>query len=419
MKCRSSLGAMSLVIPILIVGCSNEKNMNTDNPLVDSTKIDQVLNDFVTDNAVVGLSVATLKRTADTTLIWSSQYGLRDVESQVPVNADTSFWLGSVSKAVMGTTLMIANEKGFFQLDDDVHGLITNQGAFTFDNPAQQAISIANLASHTSGVVDKDEVYSCAYYVPTENGEHEKLVSLFDVGVSCPEESPVSLEGFLAAYLSIDGEFYSQSDNFHRLAPGTKFEYSNIGAGLAGYLVEAITGQNLATYAQQEIFTPLAMSNTSWQVDTLDSNNIATPYVEVDDELAALPRYALASWPDGGLRSNATDLAKLLAVVINKGRQENDGIRLLSEASIEKMLPAAGADYGVFWAQEETINIDGDERALLGHTGSDPGAFSLMFFDPVSETGIVVVGNGDDDDIDGTAFTGLMEQLFQSAGTLN
>jgi len=422
MKSTRIVGSVIAVTLLALSACSDSDKpnepvpQNDGNPLNDSTKIDQAIEEFLALDAVVGLSVALLKNTDDDTLMWTSEYGLRDIDAGTPVNPDTSFWIGSVSKAVMGVNLMIANERGFLQLDEDIHGILDSSGVLSLDNPEKQPVSIANLGSHSSGIVDGAS-YACAYFVPTGDGNHEKLVNLFDVGITCPEDSAVSLSGFLASYLDSDGEFYSAQDNFTQQPPGSDYEYSNIGAALAGYLVELTTGQDLATYAKQEVFTPLQMTNTSWRSAELDGNNIATAYI-LDDELIPLPRYELATWPDGGLRTNAADLANLLSVVLNDGIQISTGERLLSEDSLSKMLPKADAEVGLFWEQGESVMIDGEERSLIGHTGSDPGAFSLMFYDPISETGVIAVGNGDDDGITASDFGQLIESMFDSAGKL-
>ncbi len=78
--------------------------------------------------------------------------------------------------------------------------------------------------------------------------------------------------------------------------PGDTFEYSNIGAGLAGYTLELATGQTLAEFAAENIFIPLGMINTSWRYGDLDPTNVATLYQSGEDgELAALPNFELAT----------------------------------------------------------------------------------------------------------------------------
>lgn len=427
MKVRT-LPIWTLSIWVLaIAGCSDDDTPDTNNPLIDSTSIDRVVNEFIASNDVVGLSVATVNKSADKTLIWSNQYGFKNRESQTPVDAETSFWMGSVSKAVMATALMIANEKGFLGLDDDIHAVLDNQGTFSLNNPNQAPVTLAHLATHTSGILDEPEdddeanLYNCAYFVPNDDGGHEMLLDILDIPNPCPAQSPVSLPGFLGAFLDANGELYRAEKNFSDAAPGNDEEYSNIGAGLAGHMIELTTGQDLATFAKQEIFSPLAMTNTSWKREDFQLEDIAVPYLLFDEGLTAIPVYELATWPDGGLRSNAADIAELLAVVMNNGLHQATGTTLLSDTSISRMLPAEGEEYGVFWTFDEDLYVEGELRLVTGHSGSDPGAFSMMVFDPVSELGVVVIGNGDDENIDnddGSPLEKLFEALFVGAAAM-
>ncbi len=333
--------------------------------------------------------------------IWTKGFGVMNIENQAPVTGNTSFWIASVSKAIMGTAIMAAQERGFLSLDDDVKALLSANGKFTFDNPGSHAITFRHLVSHTSGVSDGDEAaYDCAYYVNDGEGGHTPLINLFDDDSPCPKDSPADLAEFLEAYSNANGKFYSRENNFSGAAPGKKFEYTNIGAALAGYSFELATGQNLADFAMLEIFMPLKMQNTSWRYSDLDPNNVATPYVFDDEdnefELIALPNYELATWPDGGVRSSASDLARFLAMIMNKGKSAETGARILEHKSIKQMLtPIADASpivngVGVFWLVDRNI----------GHGGSDPGATSGMYFFPEQNIGVVIVANGEDDQID-------------------
>ncbi|MDB3936168.1 beta-lactamase family protein [Granulosicoccus sp.] len=156
----------------------------------------------------------------------------------------------------------------------------------------------------------------------------------------CPEGSQVSLEGYLGDYLDQDGVLYDLDDNFLDSSTGETYEYSNIGAGLAGYAI----GQDLATFADQEIFTPLHMQRTSWCSADLVPTNIGTPYIELNDDLVALPNYELATWSDDGLRSNATDLSALLIALMQDRRSDDSNINLLTPDSVEAMLPVDDAE---------------------------------------------------------------------------
>jgi CubicO group peptidase (beta-lactamase class C family) len=217
---------------------SNDNNadaMTTTNPLQDSSLIDTTIQAILDDNPVPGIAVSIISNPANP-VIWSKGYGVTNIETGAPVTEHTSFWMGSVSKAVMGTAIMVAQEKGLLQFDDDVSAPVAATGGFSINNPESRAITLRHLATHTSGIIDNDEKYTCAYYVNNDDGTQTKLANLFDVGISCPEHIPNTLPGFLAAYLDATGEYYDSADNFSTTMPGATFEYSNIGAGVSGFV---------------------------------------------------------------------------------------------------------------------------------------------------------------------------------------
>ncbi len=316
---------------------------------------------------------------------------------------------------------MIAQEKGSLNLDDDVRELVSTSGGFEIDNPESRAITLKHLASHTSGIIDDYDKYDCAYFVNNDDGTQTKLANLFDDGMPCPDDGPTTLSGFLAAYLDAGGIYYDSMENFSAAEPGDTYEYSNIGAGLAGYALELATGQTLAEFAAEKIFIPLDMANTSWRYDDLDPANVATPYGSGDDgETVALPNYELATWPDGGLRSSASDMACFLATIMNGGKFGQSDVTILQESSVAQLLTATSEEQGLFWDVDIALEYGGEEHMLVRHNGSDPGAFSSIYFDPTQHIGIVIVivASGDYDEVDEQAIDDLITLLFESGELL-
>jgi CubicO group peptidase (beta-lactamase class C family) len=127
-------------------------------------------------------------------------------------------------------------------------------------NPAfpDAPITLRQLATHTSGISDRWEVYERAY--------------LYDGA------APEPLEAFLRGYFVSGGADYSK-DNFVAAAPGTHREYSNIGAALAGHIVERAMGERLDAITQRDVFDPLGMRNTHWTIDGADRHAHSTLFV--------------------------------------------------------------------------------------------------------------------------------------------
>ena len=135
---------------------------------------------------------------------------------------------------------------------------------------------------------------------------------------------------------------------------------------------------------------------------------MATPYTKEyasndEGDYEALPIYELATFPDGGLRSSANDMARFLGTIMNQGTLpaggtiltgttdedtsvmaskagvggRNESHTLLQPASVEDMLRLRhDEDIGVFWTWAE-VGIQGKNRTFMGHSGSDPGAFTF------------------------------------------
>lgn len=341
-----------------------------------------------------GMAIALVNKDR---IVFSEGFGVTNIDTQQSVTADTSFWLASISKTAIAVSIMHAKERGLLNLDVDVYNLLENQAGVSLSKPFEEPILLKHLVNHTSSIVDSDDFYMCSFYVGDENGQHYNLLNQYLDTNTCDETLPVTLVGYLKASLSEGQPYYSEQDNFSQEKPGTDFEYSNVGAALAGYTLEVATGLSLAEYAKTHIFNPLQMNNTSWQLSDLDKTNIATPHLwDKDSQLMApLPLYSLSTWPDGGLRSSANDLAKYLLMVMNKGKI--DDTRILSTDSIKDMLPATDSDFGigVFWIKDKT-DING--RIIIGHDGSDPGAYTFMYYDPEKQVGVVLLANGDDGD---------------------
>ena len=301
--------------------------------------------------------------------------------------------------------------------------MLDASGSFALASPRAEDITIEHLVTHRSSILDS-EAYACAYFLGDEAGEHASLANeLLGEGL-CDETTPADLGGFLESYLDTGGVYFGV-ENFAPEPPGTRFEYSNVGAGLAGFAIELATGTSLADFAHERFFAPLGLAHTSFRLSELDTTTVAVPHVR-DPETGAsmpLPLYSLSTWPDGGLRSSANDLGRLVAAVMNGG--ELAGERVLEESSVNAALdPLASLEdesgIGVFWmvGETDTLAEDGRPRNAVFHDGGDPGAFSYVVFDRDAGVGLVILANGDyaasDENPDELLAT-LVQQLFALA----
>lgn len=315
------------------------------------------LTDDLHDLKVPGLSAAVVK---DGEVVLTAVAGLADTRRCRPVTPDTAFTWASVSKTVTAAALLQLYDQRRLGLDDDINDHLP----FEVRIPAcpGTAITPHHLLTHTSGIKDS-KVYS----------------SLYVEG-----DSPVPLGEFLEDYLAVGGRYYDRKRNFRSRRPGTVHEYSNIGAGVIGYLVEVLSGVPFEQYAADQIFAPLDMERTSFMLAGLERDAIALPN-------GTGPLQGFPTFPDGTLRSSPSNLAKFLIACMQGGTY--GGQKILSRTTAAQMLtPQTRVDstQGLIWHTEKF-----GKKTLWGHAGDDPGISSNMFFHPASQIGVLLVANGE------------------------
>ena len=179
--------------------------------------------------------------------------------------------------------------------------------------------------------------------------------------------------------------------------PGTYRDYSNIAAGLAGYIVEIVTSKKLNEYSKQYIFNPLKMDNSGWFLSEIKLSDHSKLYDKQGDTLKPIQLYGLPTYPDGGVRTSVSELSRFFIALLNEG--EYKGARILKTQSVEEMLrfqfTAANKpenitldelNSGIFWATKRNVT-------KIGHSGSDPGVKTEMLSDLSKEVGVILFTN--------------------------
>ncbi|WP_444899286.1 serine hydrolase domain-containing protein [Microbulbifer sp. VAAC004] len=341
------------------------------------TNIEEFLPTIMKEAAIPGMAVSRVK---DGKLVFQQVYGMADVESGEAVTQNTPFNIASISKPIMGVTLLQLVDNGNLELNRDINTYLP----FKVDNPHTRGekITLRNLASHTAGIAD---YYDYATY--SENRDPE-----------------ISLEQHLRALLTKEGSLYNNGDHYLKSMPGKRRQYSNLSAGLAGLLVESAIGQTLADYSKDTLFHRLEMESASWKLNGMDLNSIAVPYkVEqcvpfvglcTDDESSKInyfvgrfikppfeykkfhpyPHNGNPQYPDGGVRVSIADLSDFLLAVLHN--RDKSGAKLLSDTMYEEMfrlqLPKSVSDSQRFFLERS--------RWACGAYGVRSGGFYCYVF---------------------------------------
>jgi len=325
----------------------------------------------------VGFSMALIDRKG---IFWSEARGYSDLAKQQPMSIDTLMNIASISKTVTGVSLMMLVEHGKLDLDRDVNEYLP----FTVTHPGHPELPITarQLLTHSSAIVDREDLYfSETVYFPGA-------------------DNPVSLGDFVQAYLSPGGRYYDP-ENYATYPPGSERQYSNVAYGLAGYLVEVLSGETLNRFSASRIFKPLGMEATGWMLTDIDTRQHAQLYDSGEEGNTLVGWYGLATWPDGGLRTSARDLSRFFAAMIGGG--EFQGIRIMQEDSVKAMFQPQFVAGQVLQAVAEGENeqqaitwayrASSSGKIIVGHSGSDPGVTTHAYFYPDEGTGAILLIN--------------------------
>jgi CubicO group peptidase (beta-lactamase class C family) len=175
-------------------------------------------------NDIAGAVVTIVK---DGEVLFSRGYGYADVEKKKPVSdTDTLFRPGSISKLFTWTAVMQLVEQGKLDLDRDVNAYLDFKIPATYPQP----ITLRNIMTHTPGF-------------------EETVKELF---VAKPKDM-APLRQYLAEHMP------------QRIfPPGTTPAYSNYATGLAGYIVQRVSGEKFEDYIAAHIFQPLGMTHATF-----------------------------------------------------------------------------------------------------------------------------------------------------------
>nr|WP_241093706.1 serine hydrolase domain-containing protein [Xanthomonas sp.] len=361
-----------------------------------AAELDRVIEQRMREGGMVGVGAAII---VDKRLVWTKGYGFADRERAIAFTPDTVMNIGSISKTVTGAALMRAVQEGKLSLDADINAYLP----FKVVNPAfpDVPITLRQLATHTSSIADRWSVYERTYHYGGD--------------------SPEPLASFLADYFTPGGSRYAQ-ENFLQARPGTHREYSNIGAGLAGYIVERAVGERLDVYTRQRIFVPLGMRNTAWFLSDVPAPRHARLYVAQNGLSIPIPLYGGTTYPDGGVRTSVADLSRFFLALLNDGAY--DGARILDRRSAQEMLrfqytatdkpdnvDLAQKNSGIFWSTKYDVT-------RIGHGGSDPGVKTEMLSDLDKEIGVIFFTNTSLGEEQFREYEGILDALWRRARTL-
>jgi CubicO group peptidase (beta-lactamase class C family) len=293
----------------------------------------------------------------DGEVLFSKGYSMADWTRQVPNTPHTKFRVASINKQFTAMAILILQEEGKLQVQDRLCTYIAHCPA------TWQPITLHQLLTHTAGI--------------------PKLSN-------APSQLPTSPEGILTLYKDVPLNF----------VPSMKYQYSNEGYQILGYVIQHVSGKPYTTFIQQAILDPLHMTNTGFTL-TSPQRDEASGYQawQVKDEASGLD----TSVPPDMSFLFAAEFMYSTVEDLQVWDQALDNHTLVSQKSLDMMFaphvstcPSEGcpdpyitSDYGYGWNVSREKNL----RLVTWHMGDEWGFVAFNGRYPENKISIIVLSN--------------------------
>jgi CubicO group peptidase (beta-lactamase class C family) len=280
-------------------------------------------------------------------------FGQVSVTNTNPPSADTLFEIGSVTKAFTGIALASLAQDGTVRLEDTIAKHLPSDVKL----PAElRPVTLVQLATHTAGL--------------------PRLPDNLD-------SSDVNATNPYALYTANDLHRYLRTARLD-CAPGRKSEYSNVGVGLLGHILELKAGVPYEKLLRKRICEPLGMADTVMTLSGAQRERL-TPGHDADGKVVSNWDFDVLA-PAGGLRSSVGDMLKVIqANLATNVPGLGPALALAQKKHFESWI----GKVGLCWQILEAPGL----YQFHWHNGGTGGYASFIGFDVQHQIGIVVLSN--------------------------
>ncbi|GFE83659.1 hypothetical protein GCM10011487_56590 [Steroidobacter agaridevorans] len=309
-----------------------------------------------------GLQVAVFKKGAP---VLVKGYGVASLELKVPVDNDSVFRIGSVTKQFTAAALLKLQEEGKLSIRDKL-------SKYYPQYPRAADITLAQMLHHTSG-----------------------LHSYTD------DADLMEREGTLNLTTDQWVQRFAKMPKTQDFEPGTSWHYSNTAYFVLGGVIEKVAGKPLATVFEERFFAPLGMRHTA-----LDDEKAIVPGRAAGYDGEGPGKFKNASMLSmtipgaaGSMRSSATDLAKWNAALFGGSVLEPASLQAMiapgrlnnGELSGTAIPKGDGTERGEYGYGLGISKVDGHTR--IGHGGGIPGFNSSLQEFPDEHITVAIIAN--------------------------
>lgn len=276
-------------------------------------------------------------------LVHAAGYGMANLEYDIPLDADSVFRVGSVSKQFTAAAVALAAEEGLIDLDAGI-------GAYLPElHESVQGATVRQVVGHVGGLPDYESKELNAVL-------RDAMGNPFEFGA----EDHLTTEEFYQVTQAVQQQYL----------PGTRYQYSNIGYFWLGQIVERVTGERLREYAERRIFEPAGMTVTLFNDDT--SRVIphrASGYRETEDGWHIFETNL--DWVgEGGIYTSVNDFAHWNEQYRDPTVGDDpDALRALLETPASNVALERDDGGSAGYAFGLVVGEDGEGRRFIQHSG--------------------------------------------------
>lgn len=308
-------------------------------PQSQNQKIEELINAYVNAGRINGSVLVAQKGQ----IIFEKGYGYKNAADKTINDAHTIFQIGSVTKQFTSAVIM--------QLQDEKKLSVKDKLTQYFPGfPHGDEITIENLLTHTSGIYNYTNDTSFMKNGATVPHSEEQMIALF-------KDKPLNFE------------------------PGTKWDYSNSGYLLLGYIIEKVTGKPYEEVLRERIFGPIQMDHSGFDFTHLKSADKATGYFSMGKDPSPAPIVdSTAAFSAGAIYSCVEDLYKWDRALYTD--------KILTADDKKEVFTPYKNKYGYGWSIDSIY-----EKPFVAHSGGIYGFTSYIIRFPQEQTVIIVLDN--------------------------
>ena len=353
--------------------------------------IEPLIVDLMRQSKIPGLAIGIIKEGKP---FYSKGFGARDLKKNIPMDVDTLFGIGSMSKSFTSFAVMQLVEQGKIDLQAPVKKYID----FKLGDK-KNPIKIHHLLSHSSGF---PELHGTIVNILKSLGSYEHVVPMSDS------------KDFM---LHVNGATAENVDE-----PDKVFLYNNDMFACLGLIVESVTGMKFEEYVRKNIFKPLNMNRTTYlREDYENDDNAMLGYLPLDEKgnlKPSDPPFDRFIYAPGGILSSINELQKYLIALMDGGKVGSN--QIIQESSISQMwTPYNKTPEGTSYGSGENWYCYGwmKEKDFFGyevihHGGNVLTSSAMAMMIPELKMGVVIGINRDGSGLLGPLAHGILAILL-------